>query len=287
MPTQKNKVVGRYGRRKRRKGFRVKFRFGRKFFYLTLLAVIAGGIFYFLFISDKFEIKEVNITGLRAVNEEEVLNAANNILDEKKLVFAKARNHFLFSGESLGASLLRSFPKVASVGIEKTTDTLNISLEERDVLGVWCLASRDLASPDRIQDCFYFDKTGVVFEEAPKSVGSLIIVIDDERDVEKNLGNSVLSREQVVFVQDAQGLVSRNFPFSVRTFVITKYGEYEILTSEGWRVLLDKSAGADYQLSNLKYVLDEEVKTRRGELEYVDLRLGNKVYYKYVEILTD
>jgi len=46
-------------------------------------------------------------------------------------------------------------------------------------------------------------------------------------------------------------------------------------------VFLDNEEDADYNLSNLKYLLDEEIQTRRRELEYVDLRLGNKVYYKY------
>jgi len=243
----------------------------RKLFYFAAFLCAGGVIFYFFFISDKFEIKEVNITGFRAVNEEEVRNATNNILDEKKLGFAKARNHFLFSGESLGASVVELFPKIASVEIEKTTDILNISLEERKVLGVWCQGS----------DCFYFDKEGVIFEEAPRSFGSLMITVEDERDGEANMGSVVLGHEQVAFIKEARGLLSRNFPFSVHTFVITKKGEYEILTSEGWRVLLDKSAGVEYQLSNLKYVLDEAIADQRGELEYVDLRLGNRVYYKF------
>ena len=52
-----------------------------------------------------------------------------------------------------------------------------------------------------------------------------------------------------------------------------------LLTAELW----EKDDDIEYQLSNLKYVLDEEIKARRGELEYVDLRLGNKVYYKYLK----
>ena len=255
---------------------------------MALLALGAGGVFYFLFVSHKFEIKNVIISGLETVSEDEVRGAVDNVLGEKKFRFFESRNYFLFSTHKLQTSLLASFPKIGEVEIQKSQQSiLDIFVQERDAIGVWC----------GMHGCFYFDKTGVIFEPAPKSFGSLMITIEDERyltstetvpaDIngdspgEISLGSAVLTIEQVVFAGEAQGLVGRNFPFSVRTFRISEEGEYEILTSEGWRVLLDKNAGVEYQLSNLKYVLDEEIETRRHELEYVDLRLGNRVYYKY------
>ena len=144
-------------------------------------------------------------------------------------------------------------------------------IEERDTLGVWCKSG----------DCFYFDKNGVIFEQAPRSFGSLVISIEDARDIEANLGSAVLDKNQVEFSSAVHGIIGRNFPFSSRTFFITKEAEYEILTSENWRLLLNKNEDSEYQLSNLKHLLDKEIQSRRGELEYIDLRLGNKVYYKY------
>ena len=213
MPNKKRQVVlGRYGWSRKKKAFRIKFRVVRKLFYFLIPVVILGGIFYFLFISDRREVKEENISRIKAVSE-----------------------------------------------------------EEREAIGIWCKGS----------DCFYFDKEGVIFEESPKSSGSLLISIEDARGTAANLGSAVLSESQIASAQDAQRLVKGNFPFAVSSILVRTGEEYELLTTEGWRVLLNKTDGLEYQLSNLKYVIDEEIKTRRGELEYVDLRLGNRVFYKY------
>ncbi len=272
----KSKVVGVYRRRERRR-VRFSLRFTRRIFYFATLALLGGGFFYFFFVSSYFKITNVEILGVESISQEEVQSGVENVFAQKKLGFFNSKNYFLAPVEKLQASLLEQFPKIGIVSLEKIyRNTLQVHIEERVMLGVWCLASRD-----RLENCFYFDKEGVIFEEAPKSFGSLMMSVEDRRDIEANLGSAVLGGEQVAFAQDAQGLVSRNFPFSIQTFLITKAGEYEILTSEGWRVFLNKSAGVEYQLSNLKYVLDEKIKTRRGELEYADLRLGNKVYYKY------
>jgi len=145
-------------------------------------------------------------------------------------------------------------------------------VEERIAIGVWCNIE---------SSCFYFDKEGVIFEQAPKSSGSLILAIEDYRDFEASLGSTVLTREDISFFRESRGLLSRNFPFSVNKFTVSEKSEFELVTSESWRVLLDKKESPEYQLSNLKYLLDEEVAARRFELDYVDLRLGNRLYYKY------
>lgn len=148
--------------------------------------------------------------------------------------------------------------------------------EKREAIGIWC----------KENDCFYFDKEGVIFEESPKSSGSLLILIEDTRDTAANLGSAVLSEPQIVLAEDLQRLLKGNFPFAVSSILIRADGEYELLTTEGWRILLHKTDSLEHQFSNLKYLLDEEIKERRRELDYVDLRLGNKIYYKYAGMST-
>jgi len=234
-----------------------------------------GGAFYFLFISNNFYIKEVNITGLKTVPEEQVMLEVNNIFSQKKFVFLKSRNYFIFSTDKMRAHVLGTFPKIGEIYIRKNPEALEIIVEERGAVGVWC----------SVGECFYFDKKGVIFEQAPRSTGSLILAVEDERNFDPSLGATVLTSAEIIFLEEAKGLIQRNFPFNARLFVITKKSEFEFLTSENWRVFLNKKESPQYQLSNLKYLLDEEIKNRRRELDYVDLRLGNKVYYKYGETI--
>jgi hypothetical protein len=57
-------------------------------------------------------------------------------------------------------------------------------------------------------------------------------------------------------------------------------GDLEILTPEGWLIYLDITHPADIQIDALKRVLQEEIKENRSRLEYIDLRVPNRAYYK-------
>lgn len=276
MPAPKNKVLGHYGRpRVNQKSFRISFRILWKIFLFSLPLVILGGIAYFVFVHNYFEIKNINISGLTTVSENEFRKEISKIFTSRKWVVGKLSNYFLFPQDFAKAAIEGAFPKIGEVVIEKIyPEIVNISVVERSAIGVWC----------RTDNCFYFDKTGVIFEEAPKSFGGLMITVEDRRDREVKSGSKVLEEERIVLFEQAKNLFSKNFPFAPVAFIVTSKDEIEILTSENWRILLDKKAHLEYQFSNLKYVLDEQIKIRRRELDYVDLRLGNKIYYKFVAI---
>jgi hypothetical protein len=64
--------------------------------------------------------------------------------------------------------------------------------------------------------------------------------------------------------------------------IILKDGwQYEIYLKESWYILLNDKNESNLSFSNLQLVLDGTIKEKRPTLEYVDLRSGNKVFYKY------
>lgn len=257
-------------------------------------ALVFGGIFYFLFFSEYFSIKSVAVEGQRTIQGKDIRGAVAFVLSSKKMGVLPLNNFLLLPDEKLRASLIEGFPKIATLEIKKMSpNRLGVIISEREASGIWCLVSRDLvmASPDPLRSgtkrdgtqetCFYFDKEGVAFEESSKSVGSLILSVEDEREKTRYMGEVVLEEERIEFFLKIKELVDKNFPFIIKNFVIKRDGEIELLTSGIWRILFDKTAAPEFQLSNLKYILDEEIGPRINELEYVDLRLGNRVYYKF------
>ena len=88
------------------------------------------GVFYFLFISSQFQIREVTVSGFETVREESILGAANSILDEGEFRFLKSRNYFLFPEEKLSSFLYASFPKIGEIEIKKSQyNGANISIK--------------------------------------------------------------------------------------------------------------------------------------------------------------
>jgi len=57
--------------------------------------------------------------------------------------------------------------------------------------------------------------------------------------------------------------------------------EFRALTSDGFLLWINRDDDFAGVTKVLKTVLDEEIKDRRAELEYADLRFGNKVFYRY------
>jgi len=49
---------------------------------------------------------------------------------------------------------------------------------------------------------------------------------------------------------------------------------------EGWYALLDEETNFKTAFENMKLVLENQIKDKRAELEYIDLRFSNKVFFK-------
>ena len=228
-------------------------------------------------------VSSIDVNGLQTIPKDDVLSEANAILEKKRILGISSRNYFLLPSGELTASISEKFPKIDSVMINK--DGIRravLELRERQVAGVWCRGRvGESGSVYANSECLYFDKNGIIFEYSPKSSGSIVFSVVDFRDGDKKLGEKVLDPELIKDMEEISGIISKNFSFGVREFTISQGGEFEVVTSENWNIRLGQGERRG-QFSNLKYVLDEEIKEKRHSLEYIDLRLGNRVYYKFV-----
>ena len=57
--------------------------------------------------------------------------------------------------------------------------------------------------------------------------------------------------------------------------------EIRVETANGFKLWFDRTKNLSESFKVLKTVLEQEIKDRRQELSYIDLRFGNKVFYKY------
>jgi len=67
----------------------------------------------------------------------------------------------------------------------------------------------------------------------------------------------------------------------VSSFDIESYPaeKLRVVTSESWYILFDLKRDIKSQLLALKVALDEKIKNRMS-LQYIDLRIENRIYYK-------
>ena len=131
-------------------------------------------------------------------------------------------------------------------------------------------------------ECFYIDEQGIAFEQAPQTSGSLVLLIKDYSEREYRLRKEIFEQRIVNFIsQVKQGLLGTGLialDFNILSFPPK---DLKVMTSEGWYILFDLERDIKSQLSGLKAALEEKIsEEERKNLEYVDLRIENRIYYK-------
>lgn len=261
-----------------------------KIFWIIFFIFSTGlGLAYFLLLSDVFQIEEMKISGNKKVNEEEVLEAVEpRVKKELELgpfSLFSSRSIFLIGSRSLEQSVKQAFPRVGEVKVKKgLPNVLNLEIKERDSFAEICLLSGE---------CYKTDEKGIVFEKSA----------DVREEKEGDVQVFQVKREElmVIFVRGAAGFDLGTQAISplylagaskieqkiksdleMEPKELSLGGEKLIVdVNKGFKVYFNLDKNVEDQLFNLELVLREKLSDRElEELEYIDLRFGNRIYYK-------
>lgn len=246
--------------------------------------LVFGVIFYFLFFYSYFEIKEVRIAGLKTISEDILREKINMELSKKIYFFAGQNNLFLFPAKKIKASFLKGFPKMKEISIRRALpNLLEIEIAEREAVAIWCdLASSPQAEQvDSSQSCFFIDGEGIIFESAPLVQGNLIFKVNDGLE-RKNImiGEEVLAKDFMSGLFRSKGIFEEGLGAIFPEFSVLPENILEAKSSLGWKIIFDSSFNFDSQIQALKKILDEIKPEEKEKLEYFDLRIKGRIYYK-------
>ncbi len=129
--------------------------------------------------------------------------------------------------------------------------------------------------------CFYFNKDGIIFKDAPITSGSLIIVIRDYSGRNYEIGDKIADKSFIDVVSGINENLYSEVGLKALSFNINVYPveELKTMTTEGWYILFNLKQDIKSQLLALKVALKEKIKDRTN-LQYIDLRIENRIYYK-------
>lgn len=250
------------------------------FYCLSPLFFLAAA--YAVFLSPFLEIQKIKISGTSELSQEEVFNEVKSLYNGKYLKLIPKSNLILFSEKQAENSLLDHFRKIKSAEVKKIfPGVLSVRIEERKSLILWCSG----------EECFIIDEKGVAYTRvdlnSPEvSQNNLIKVVDTSaRPVV--IGEDILSEDYVIFLMSLREELKKNSDFSISgewKTPSTVAEEAEAAASEGWRIYFSAKIPPAKSMRTLKTFLQEEMKDgKREKLEYADLRVENKVYFKLKE----
>jgi len=273
-----------------------------------LFFVFVAGIFYGLIFMPLFRIEKVFIDGTGKEFNDEVIEIASQKLGRKIFKKIPVNNQIFLPDKDIASAILNKFPEIKAVNttFSLKDHSLKINLQMRQSSAIWCrdirqavftmissstvetiksgepqsLPETQPALPDA-ENCFFVDSEGFVFKPAPILSGGSAPIVYEHMDRDLNIKEIVSNSKALKFILETKKqLDAANL--NLTDFVISNQtpGDLEIISPDGWKIILNLDKSPAVQINALKRVLEKEIKEKRGQLEYVDLRVENRVYYK-------
>ncbi len=250
-------------------------RFFRKtFFYsLAVLVVLVGSLFYLF--SERFKIQDIEISGTQRISEETVRQNVWMLLREKYLAVLPKNFIWTVDADGIARGLKDSISGFKAIEVRrKFFHTIVVTIHEYEPWGVLCHKEPE--------ECFWVDREGVLFESAPTFSGLIVPKIFDKRFLDYTVGSRYLSQAIMGLITyfNERALSDDNLQ-SLQFMIDEKDETLRIKTRDGWNILLLGSNNPEATYKNLILTLSREIKDRVGDLDYIDLRFGNKIFYKF------
>ena len=137
------------------------------------------------------------------------------------------------------------------------------------------------------EEYYYLDVNGIVVSSVEDQISASskfpVIEIQTSENQKINNGQVLLNRETIELVFKAYELIHK-MPqkLSVAYMILDLSLEDEItfMTTEQWQGMLSTSISLETQIKKLELALEEKIKDKRSTLQYVDLRIKDRVYFK-------
>lgn len=241
---------------------------------LSALVLVPLGLFaWLLFFTDTFQIQSVTVVDAR----EHTSAAVHQLVSERVARLPLRDNIFLVDPLSLERVILLHLPQVRTVHVtRKLPGTIKVIIQEKE-------PSFLLLSGGRY---YFVDGEGIAYEEARlEHLPGVVLptVKNDDRAARVLIGTAVVEHQFVQFIGGLAQLLPERVAAQVAEIHIPSLAarEAHVLLTNNWRILFDSTRPAAVQMTVLETLLRESISAdEQAVLEYVDLRVPNRVYYR-------
>jgi hypothetical protein len=283
------------------------------------IASVAWFVYFFL-LSDNFFIKTIKIEGNENIPIEELNIITYKYLDNKNWYFFPNKNIILFSEEGLkekineqyiveNITIDKKYPYELKISIEEklarlilrtktlveisdTQEEEGIEDAEEEIINEEELEEGDteeekIPEPTYTEDYFYLDVNGIIVSQGnilDKDITTLpTIEMEFDSQTLVKPGDTIMSRERVEYIYSVYETIGKSKEGLELIYVLYDSeidDELTFATKEGWQGFLSTDIALETQIKKLELALQEKIKENRANLQYVDLRVKDRVYFK-------
>lgn len=239
-----------------------------------------------------FHIQTISISGLRSIHESDVQQEIASILTGS-YAFGLIPYSSLLAAPTqiITKTIVYRFPLITAVHIKKEfPNILVISAKERIMFGILCndLVNNDAAPQEVLPEeqtdiqCAYVDTEGIAYESAPKTEGFLITKVSTDSP-EITIGKQAIDSAMMRRITDISAKLPSVIGSSIIGYQLLRNvaREVRVVSKDKFSLIINRDDDLDNALSVLATILKKEIGSKRKNLDYIDLRFGNKVFYKF------
>ncbi len=253
--------------------FKPKTWWQRSRFKLLLAGILL--VILALIYSPLFRIKNIIISNASSdLAYQQIKQALTDYIHSSKFYVLPQDNLLIFSPAAAKQSLAKSFYLEDITFRRHWPNVLRVILQQDLIAAI-------LKATDQY---YTLDKRGVVIAQIKEEELESSLVLIENPDL-----SAVLPNDQAVdgrllnFITDLIAEWQANvLPVAIDRILIKNddLPTLYILTKENWRVLVSTQTTTREQVTNLKTLLVGKIKDDQPKLDYVDVRFGNKLFYK-------
>jgi hypothetical protein len=220
-------------------------------------------VFLYWFVYGKiWKIQGIEIVDAKHTNIEELKTDIYNLSQKKKFLIIP-NNHILFlSKTKIIEHILETYPSVEFVEVQKTKDReIIISIKDRMAMGVWCDAL-----------CYFFDDQGILFKKSFDYTGAVFTKWEIASSTPLNFYDKALCTDTCIDKTFVTFLTQHKV-----MKVLMEGDDLRMLTEYGYYIKALNNASTT--MRNLA-LFKGEYTGGDTELEYVDVRFADKIFYK-------
>lgn len=254
-----------------------------KSFVIAHFSLVGWGIIcavlamsYLVLFSPWLTIATVQITGTNNDQAYEVYTALRDDMTKHRWGFVPQTNVFAFDESLTKQHIQETFAfSDVTIDVQLFKRKISITVTETPPSLIWYS-----------QQTYYFvNNEGTIIRiitDITQEGSGMAQIIDDSQEL-SNIGQSVLSRDKITFIttvhdalKEITSLPVFNYSFANKLSTQLKVH----ITDQPYVIYFDTSSEVNGQLEKLRRIVSEGLVTEKNPQEYIDLRIGDRVYFK-------
>jgi hypothetical protein len=263
-------------------------------FSVIFLLILTGLIFLSRW--QEMNIQDIQVVGNKIIDAQDIKKIAETKLVGNFIFVFPKKNSFLYPENKIKNKLSEEFKRLKEIEVEVDANdlqTLWITVSEYEGKYLWC--GENIVQEDfefNNQDCYFLDSEGYIFDKAPYFSGEVYF---------KFYGNSGFdslspisshffpeSFKKIILLKEA--IEKMNLKLSSFSLENQEDGNLFLScngkTQNAPRIIFKLNSDYNKLIENLQSAittepLQSDLKNRLNNLNYIDLRFGNKIFYKF------